>query len=261
MVVQIPPVIPGEPLKVSASTYVTWRECPERAAARFRGYYGKPSRAGFTGGLAHRIFSRHLREGPISDGEFEQVCREEIGASNLTNQMGDLGIRPSTLREIVGEVQSLYRRFVAFPDEGFEGAEVDLDYESDPDLELVGRIDAVYRPDRGGHRLVDWKTGELGDPSDQLLFYGLLWALAREEVPAELVAVSVATGERFEEQPSEEDLMNVAAEVAELVNQVRRSWEAGTDLERIAGPWCRYCPVLEECSEGQAAEALLANPQ
>ncbi len=257
MDVQIPPVIPGEPLRVSASTYVTWKECPERAAARYRGHYGKPSRAGFAGTLAHRIFSRHLTQGPISDEAFDQVCREEIGSSNLTHQMGDLGIKPSTLREIVGEVQGLYRRFVAFPREGFEGAEVDLEYQAEAGLELVGRVDAVYRPDRGGHRLVDWKTGELGAPRDQLRFYGLLWTLAKEEVPAELVAVSVATGERFEDQPSEGDLRRVAAEVAELVNQVRRAWEEGRDLERVAGPWCRYCPVLEECSEGQAAEALL----
>lgn len=257
MAVQLPPMIPGEPLKVSASTYVTWKECPERAAARYRGHYGKPSRAGFTGSLAHRIFSRHLKEGPIPDADFEQACREEIGASNLTNQMGDLGIRPSTLAEIVAEVHGLYRRFVAFPEEGFEGAEVDLEYETDPDLELIGRVDAVYRPDRGGHRLVDWKTGELGDPTAQLRFYGLLWALARREVPAELVAVSVATGERFEDEPTEEDLGQVAADVAELVNQMRRSWEEGAGLERIAGPWCRYCPILEECPEGQAAEKLL----
>jgi len=257
MDVHIPPVIEGDPLRVSASGYVTWKQCPERAAARYRGIFGKPSRPGFKGTLAHQIFRRHLTKGPISEEEFSQACREEIGSSGLSQQMGELGLRPSDVREIIGEVQSLYRRFVAFPEDGFEGAEVELSYETEPDLELYGRIDAVYRPEEGGHRLVDWKTGELGDPNDQLLFYGLLWALAKGELPVEVVAVSVATGERFERGPERADLERVAGEVADLVNAMRRSWAEGSELERRAGPWCRYCPILEECPEGQAAEALL----
>ena len=40
-----------------------------------------PSRASFLGGLAHRLFARHLTGGPIPPGELEAVCRE-VGLSD-----------------------------------------------------------------------------------------------------------------------------------------------------------------------------------
>ena len=60
------------------------------------------------------------------------------------------------------EVRALYERFVRFPQEGFDGAEIVFDIEAAPGVQLVGQVDAVYRHDLGGFRLVDWKTGELG---------------------------------------------------------------------------------------------------
>jgi hypothetical protein len=54
-----------------------------------------------------------------------------------------------------------------------------------------------------------------------------------------------------------EELEGVAAEVAAMAAEMRGSWNQGTALERRAGPWCRYCPILAECPEGQAAEALI----
>jgi hypothetical protein len=115
----------------------------------------------------------------------------------------------------------------------------------------------VYREDLGGHRLVDWKTGELGEPEDQLMFYSLLWAITQDEVPAYVEAVSVRTGERYRTVPGSDDMERVVGEVAGMVNELRSGWAAGAGLERRGGPWCRYCPVLDECPEGQSAEALL----
>jgi CRISPR/Cas system-associated exonuclease Cas4 (RecB family) len=158
---------------------------------------------------------------------------------------------------VIEEVRALYERFIRLPTEGFEGSEVSVASEPADGVELVGSVDAVYREDIGGHRLVDWKTGELGDPEDQLLFYALLWALEKEEVPVYVEAVSVRTGERFRTVPSSGDLNRVAAEVGDLVNDMRRAWSSGVEPVRTAGPWCRYCPLLTECAEGQAAEALL----
>ena len=109
----------------------------------------------------------------------------------------------------------------------------------------------------GGHRLVDWKTGDLGDPEDQLFFYALLWALEKDEVPAYVEAVSVRTGERYRTVPTMADVNRVAAEVGTMVDDLRRAWSAGTEPARHGGPWCRYCPLLEDCVEGKAAEALL----
>lgn len=225
---------------------------------RLQGVYGPDSRPAFLGNLAHRIFSRHLTAGPISSEEFAKACKEEIGGSGLNNKLAGLEMKPSVLAGVIEEVRGLYDRFTKLPGEGFEGAEVDLEYETDDMVQLVGTVDAVYREELGGHRLVDWKTGELGQPEDQLLFYALLWALRNDEVPAYVEAVSVRTGERYRTVPSTDDVARVAAQVSELATQIRLAWSGGSALERVGGPWCRYCPILDECAEGRSAEAMLA---
>lgn len=219
--------------------------------------FGPDSRPAFLGSLAHRIFARHLSSGPIASEDFVQACREEIGASNLNQKLGGLELKPSNLAAVIEEVRSLYQRFVNLPGEGFESSEETVDHEVAGDIRLVGTIDAVFSEELGGHRLVDWKTGEVGDAADQMLFYAFLWAVDRGELPATVEAVSVRTGERFVATPGSDDVARVADDVAALVNGIRRAWAEGVELERRGGPWCRYCPVLEGCAEGTATTALL----
>jgi hypothetical protein len=121
---------------------------------------------------------------------------------------------------------------------------------------LRGNVDAVFSEGDGGVRLVDWKTGSLGDPEPQLGFYALLWALERDELPGLLEAVSVASGERHEAVPSRTDVEETADAVAGAVDRLRSVWEGG-EAQRSAGPWCRWCPLLESCDEGRAAITLL----
>jgi hypothetical protein len=250
-------MVDGDDIKVSATAYVTFKKCPEQAGARFQGIYGPDSRPAFLGSLAHRIFSRHLTSGPIAAEDFAQVCREEIGSSPLNNKMGALEMRPSDIKAVIEEVRVLYERFSRLPGEGFEGSERAIEATPAEGVGLFGTVDAVYREDLGGHRLVDWKTGELGEPEDQLLFYGLLWLLDSGELPAYVEAVSVKTGERYQTVPSSADMQKVADDVSELVNTLRTAWAAGSPLARIGGPWCHFCPLLPDCDEGQSAEALL----
>lgn len=257
MVVSIPPVTPGDEIRLSASTYVAWKKCPDNANARLQGIYGPDTRPAFLGSLAHRIFARHLTSGPIASEEFIQACKEEIGGSNLNHKLAGLSLKPSALAGVIEEVRGLYERFTKLPGEGFEGSEVGMDFENDDGVHLVGTIDAVYREDLGGHRLVDWKTGEIGEAEDQLLFYSLLWALDKEEVPAYVEAVSVKTGERYRTVPSSDDVARVASDVGRLVDEMRKAWGEGLRLDRNGGPWCKFCPILEDCPEGQAAGALL----
>jgi hypothetical protein len=255
--IQFPDVIPGDAIRISATTYVTFKRCPGQAEARLQGVYGPDTRPAFLGSLAHRIFSRHLTSGSIPSEEFVQACREEIGGSALNNKLGGLELRPSALASAIEEVRGLYERFVRFPNEGFEGSELSLEVTPSEGVDLVGTVDAVYREDLGGHRLVDWKTGELGDPEDQLLFYALLWSMDRDELPAHVEAVSVRTGERYRTVPSTGDVGRVATEVGDMVGILRSAWAGGEGLARHGGPWCRYCPLLEDCAEGMAAGALL----
>jgi hypothetical protein len=91
----------------------------------------------------------------------------------------------------------------------------------------------------------------LGEPLEQLFFYALVWCLQERTLPR-VEAISLQTGESITEAPSLEDLSAIAARVADIINFVRR----GEEALRRAGPWCRYCPLREECPEGQAALAV-----
>lgn len=253
-----PAVGPGEPVVLSATTFVAFTRCPEQAVGRLRGMYPAESRSSFVGGLAHRLFARHLSDGPIAEGGFATACREEIGAA-LNPKLGALGLRPSQLDRVIEEASGLYRRFCRLGLEGFAGAEVDLEATPAEGVTLRGKVDAVFDEGEGGMRLTDWKTGSLGDPSAQLGFYALLWALERGDLPGRVEAVSLASGERTEEVPTRAGVEETAAVAATAASLLRAALAADVHLERAAGPWCRWCPLLDECEEGRAATALLGD--
>lgn len=252
--VRFPTIAAGEPISVSASTYVAYRTCPEQAIARLRGQYPADTRLSFRGGLAHRVFARHLNEGAIEPDDFARVCREEIG-QGLNPAIGRLGLRPSELRGLITEIGELYERFKRFPSEGFRNAEVALESQPAEGVTVKGKVDAVF-DDPGGVRLIDWKTGQLGAADHQLTFYAMLWALEHRELPATVEAVSVATGERYAVAPDMAALESCAELVADLVRRARESFASGAPAARFAGPWCRYCPVLGDCPEGAAAVTM-----
>lgn len=255
--VEIVPKESGDDIRVSATSYLAFKRCPASANARYQGIYGADSRPSFTGSLAHRIFSRHLSSGQIASEDFIQACREEIGGSGLVNKMSGLELKPSVLAGVIEEVRGLYERFTKFPQDGFAGTEVEMRLAPAPGVELVGTVDAIYQEELGGFRLVDWKTGELGEVEEQLMFYALLWALDREEVPAHVEAVSVRTGERYTTVPSSADVLSAASDVSEMVDVLRRVWRSAGEFERSGGPWCRYCPILDGCNEGAATIKIL----
>lgn len=245
----------GEPVRVSASTFVAYRQCPELADSRLQGEYGPDTISAFRGGLAHRLFSRHLATGPIPPDEFDQACRQEIGSSNLNHKMASLGLKTSDLDRVFEEVRALYERFVRLPTDGFTGSELELEAEPQEGVELVGTIDAVFE-DEEDVRLVDWKTGGLGEAEAQLGFYSLLWVLVHSELPQIVEAVSVRTGERSRSVPTSASVQSTAKAVALMVTDLRSSWQDRRALPRTGGPWCTGCARLETCTEGQAAARI-----
>jgi hypothetical protein len=257
-VISFPDVTPGEPVAVSATLYTTYAKCPQQALGRLHGEYPPDSIASFRGGLAHRMFARHLGEGPIDPAGFEQAAREEIGRS-LNPKIGSLGLKPSDLGGLIREVGELYERFKQVSAEGFRSAEMYLEHEAAPDVTLKGSVDAVFDEETGGVRLVDWKTGGVEGAEDQLGFYVLLWALVYGELPTTVEALSVGTGERFAATPTEDGAQRTARRVANLVSRLREAFGASTDLERRGGRWCRFCPLLSTCDEGRAAVAVFAH--
>jgi len=221
--------------------------------ARLDGLYSPESKRSFSGALAHGIIRRHLEGGPIDD--VPQACREEIGAG-LNHKLSELRLKPSELRGVIEEVDAVYTRFTTLSTDGFEHAEVALEHEPSPGVTLRGRVDATFRSE-AGVTLTDWKTGGLGDPEDQLGFYALLWALDRNELPVRVEACSVGTGERFVAEPGRKDLAELAAGVSSMVDTIRDLWADDGARPITAGPWCRYCPIVESCVEGSATVAIL----
>ncbi|GMQ85659.1 MAG: hypothetical protein BMS9Abin07_1226 [Acidimicrobiia bacterium] len=254
-VIPLPPIEDGEPLAVSATLYKTYLVCPHQALGRLHGEYPTDSLPAFKGSLAHRLFARHLTTGPIDD--VPSACREEIGAGNLNPKLHSLGIgKPSALAPVIAEVGDLYSRFKRFPTDGFRSAEVTLEAEIDGRVRLVGVVDAIFDDD-AGPRIVDWKTGGYIDDTDgQLDFYIYAWAQQFGELPAIAEAVSVKTGERVSVEPTVERATETATAVAEMVNTLRRAFRDESELERRGGPHCRWCPLLDTCTEGQAATAM-----
>jgi RecB family exonuclease len=253
--ISLPPIEPGEPLTVSATLYKTYLACPQQALGRLRGEYPADSLAAFKGSLAHRLFARHLTDGPIED--VTAASRQEIGAGKMSIKLQGLGIgKPSTLAPVIAEVGDLYARFKRFPTDGFRAAEVAIEVKVGGDVTLVGVVDAIF-DDAEGTRIVDWKTGAFIDDSDgQLDFYCHAWAQQHGELPAIAEAVSVKTGERSMRRPTLEQAVATGTAVVEMVNMLRHAFEEESDLERRGGPYCRWCPLLETCPEGKAATAV-----
>lgn len=249
----------GEAFGVSATLFVTYRRCPQQALARLQGVYPAPSVASFRGSLAHRLIARHLTEGPIDDADLPLVCRKETGL-NLNGQMAAIGLKPSQFETVVSEVSDLYRRFRTHPmaDEGPVEAEVSFADEVSGGITLRGRIDAVYGSG-DAVRIVDWKTGaNVGeDVEAQLAFYALGWRYRTGDLPKATEAVSIATGERVSTSPTTDGVDATERDVATMIADLRSAMAAGTGLERVAGPYCRWCPLLDDCSEGAAAVTLL----
>lgn len=254
--IEFPPLSPGEPLSISASLYKTYLRCPANALANVSGQYSPDSRASFSGMLAHRVFARHLTGGPIAAEEFDMACRAEIGQA-LNPKLGSLALRPSELRGVIAEVGELYQRFQAVSAEGCRSVELELVVAVSPEVSLRGRVDAVF-DDARGVRVVDWKTGALGEAESQLDFYALLWGLEYGELPAVVEAVSVASGERFVKQPAISDTAATARIVATMVTALRDAFEAPDSIARHGGPGCRYCPLQDDCAEGMSALRVLS---
>ncbi len=256
------PYIPsGERITVSATLYVTYRSCPQQALGRLQGVYAQDSIASFKGSLAHRVFARHLTSGPIREEDLIQTCRQEIGApeGHLNMKLAPLELnRPSKLLPVLAEVGDLYDRFKRLPTDGFLAAEVGLEVDVGSDVVLRGRVDAVFEDPSGSTVIIDWKTGAwLEDSGPQLEFYVLVWALERGEIPARAEAVSIQTGERIGIEPTAEQAEATAREIVLMIETLRAAFHSGNDVDRRPGPHCRWCPLLESCSEGTAAIEIL----
>lgn len=260
-VIEVPDFAEGPPISISASSFVKYRQCPQKGLAHHRGIYGEQSRAGWIGQLVHRLIARDLSAGDLSDiplAELEQAAREEIGSTHLNYDLGLSVGKPSDIRRAIAEAVESFREFQQLPRPDFDDVEVVISVDAGADVTLKGVIDGVESTD-AGKRLVDWKSGPVRPEAEmQLRFYALLWMLEHREMPAAAEAVSIKTGERVGYEIGAASLQELLELIAELVSSVRKALQDGSDLGLESGPWCRHCPLLDTCTEGQSAVSVLS---
>jgi RecB family exonuclease len=151
----------------------------------------------------------------------------------------------------------MYESFKRLPIDGFDGAEVDVDTEPVEGIRIRGRVDAVFSDD-DGVRIVDWKTGSFLDDSEpQLDFYAMAWRFMHGELPTAMEAISLKTGEKRLLSPTIESVGGTEDRVAAMIEDLRTAIRDRSELSRTAGPYCSWCPLLDDCNEGAAALEIL----
>ncbi|MCB1258793.1 MAG: PD-(D/E)XK nuclease family protein [Acidimicrobiales bacterium] len=121
---------------------------------------------------------------------------------------------------------------------------------------LGGKIDLSLgkaRGTRAGKVLLDLKTGRFA-PShvDDLRYYALVETI-RLGTPPRLVASYYLDEARAHPEVVNEAVLDAA--VARTVDGARRLFalrHGGAEPSRRPGPACRWCPLLDECEQGQA---------
>ena len=240
-------------LRISATLYTTWLNCPTSAQARLDGHYQPPTIHTFRGLLAHRIFAHHLNHGPIPPDNYIQVARSEIGGSQLNYIIRDLGLKPSQVRLEIDRSQHLYDVWQTLPLHryGYTGIEESFTVPLNPGAELVGRVDAVTRTGQ----IIDWKTGSLDNAEPQLAFDLLAWTLAGRTEPGitpSAAAIAIPTGEVLTVTYTPTLAAKLADDLAQLIADL-----TGPTPPPRGGPWCRYCPIHQTCPEGAATLELI----
>ncbi len=253
--IELPSFTPGPPLVISASSFQRFMQCPDQGLSHFRGIYGKTSREGWIGQLVHRLIARDLTDGRIKD--IELVARMEIGSTHLNIDLAAVG-KPSDIRRAISEATEVYARFCELPRPELSEIEVTVVHHAGDDVTLKGRMDGIQQMS-DGVAIVDWKKGPIRpETRHQMAFYGLLWVLERHSLPVDLQAISIQTGERASFPATVADLERTVGVIAGLVHDVRTAMIGDEPLPKEPGPWCRYCPVLDTCDEGQETISLLA---
>ena len=128
-------------------------------------------------------------------------------------------------------------------------------------LILAGKVDlslGVAQGHRAGKVIIDLKTGGFVPVHrEDLRFYALVETL-RIGVPPRLIASYYLDQAHFvSEEVSEDTLTATIARVSDGVGRLMALLHRGEEPNKLPGPACRWCPLLETCDEGQAHLANL----
>ncbi|MFC4337545.1 RecB family exonuclease [Salininema proteolyticum] len=119
---------------------------------------------------------------------------------------------------------------------------------------VKGFIDRVEVNDSGMVRLTDYKTGKCPPPRFrdkalfQMRFYALVWWRTEGVVPSGLRLVYLGDGEILDHSPTEEELVDFEASLAELWGEIGRAVDTGVFPPKRSR-LCDWCNFQEYCPE------------
>jgi hypothetical protein len=121
---------------------------------------------------------------------------------------------------------------------------------------LRARVDLVMgRPVERESRkvIVDLKTGRaVARHREDLRFYALVETLCRDVPPRKLASFYLDAGQPLVEDVSEGLLRAALRRTLDGINVLIELQVEGRPPRRSPGPSCRWCPLADECAEGQA---------
>lgn len=121
---------------------------------------------------------------------------------------------------------------------------------------LSGRVDLALGQPRGsvaGKVLIDFKTGgSHRSHTDDLRFYALLDTLRLGTPPRLLASYYLDRGEAHPEHVTADLLRATLRRTTDGVRRIAELLHTDAEPGRRAGPYCRWCPALEDCPEGRS---------
>ena len=121
---------------------------------------------------------------------------------------------------------------------------------------LQGKVDLMMGRPRGAESskvIIDLKTGRPSPRHRQDLgFYALLETLARDVPPRRLATFYLDAAEAQAEDVSERLLRTSMRRTLDGINAIVELESEGRPAQRRAGVTCRWCPIADDCAEGQA---------
>ena len=122
---------------------------------------------------------------------------------------------------------------------------------------LAGKTDLTLGFARGreaGKVIIDLKTGSVSPHHpDDLRFYALVELLRLGVPPRRLATYYLDTGHLHVEDVTEDLLRSAARRVIDGVTRMVELVEDGEEARLVAGPPCRWCPVLDMCDVGKTS--------
>ena len=127
---------------------------------------------------------------------------------------------------------------------------------NDGRIVMQGRVDLMIGRPRGAEStkvIIDLKTGRPSPRHRQDLgFYALMETLAREVPPRKLATYYLDASEAQVEDVSERLLRSAMRRTLDGINAIVELEAEGRSPTRRAGVTCRWCPLADDCEDGQA---------